>query len=396
MTIVDKVLHFFRLRQRGINIKRVACVICKSQKLTQLKEIKDFPAYMGVYDGKASFNLGNLRYMRCDNCSSLQLGELIPLEILYQSNHNVGIIGETWTQHFEQLGSFIIKNSNCDKILEIGDPSAKTALVCAQKSSYYEWVIIEPNPDTTVPPPPQVRYEKMWFDNYQPNNKLYDTVVLSHVFEHLYNPVDTLAQIKNILTPDGRLIISIPDMKYLLDQGSLPPAGLHFEHTYYLDIEVLTSILYKAGFIIEECKNYKNHSLFLSCSKSKITGITKRNDKHGLEICDRVIEVLDKLSFIAKDLNQKITNVKKPVYLYGAHFPAQLLLSMGVEESNITGILDNAEEKIGKKLYGTNLNVHSPKILSDHQAYVICHMGAYTDEIKKDILENINGEIIFL
>ena len=146
MTIVDKVLHFFRLRQRGINIKRVACVICKSQKLTQLKEIKDFPAYMGVYDGKASFNLGNLRYMRCDNCSSLQLGELIPLEILYQSNHNVGIIGETWTQHFEQLGSFIIKNSNCDKILEIGDPSAKTALVCAQKSSYYEWVIIEPFP----------------------------------------------------------------------------------------------------------------------------------------------------------------------------------------------------------------------------------------------------------
>jgi len=185
-------------------------------------------------------------------------------------------------------------------------------------------------------------------------------------------------------------------MRYLLDQRSLPPAGLHFEHTYYVDIEVLTSMLYKAGFVVEEQENYQNHSLFVSCSKSSLTCISKRDNSYGLKICDGVVEILDTLASTAKNINHQISTLEEPVYLYGAHFPAQLLLSLGVKESNIEGILDNSKEKIGKKLYGTNLQVHSPEVLANRQAYVICHMGAYTDEIKKDILENINGEIIFL
>ena len=334
--------------------------------------------------------------MKCEDCSSLQLGELIPLDILYQSNHNMGIVGKTWAQHFEELGSFIIDNTKCDQVLEIGDPSCKAAFACDKKTDFREWVIIEPNPDTSITPPSQVRYESVWFDDYIEKDKTYDTIVLSHVFEHLYHPQKTLKQIRKLLSTDGRLVISIPDMRYLLENKSLPPAGLHFEHTYYVDLEVIESMLFEAGFKIEEQKNFNNHSLFISCSKSSISGVSKRDNNYGVKICQDVVEILDTLSLTAKDINNRVSTIREPVYLYGAHFPAQLLLSLGLEESNIEGILDNSNDKIGKKLYGTNLQVYSPKILENQQAYVICYMGSYTKEIKDDILKNINDEVIFI
>ena len=85
-----------------------------------------------------------------------------------------------------------------------------------------------------------------------------------------------------------------------------------------------------------------------------------------------------------------------PVYMYGAHFPAQLLFSFGVDKKKIKAVLDNSESKIGNILYGTDLQVYSPKILKDEKCAVICHMGPYTEEIKSDILNNINSEVLFI
>ena len=49
-------------------------------------------------------------------------------------------------------------------------------------------------------------------------------------------------------------------------------------------------------------------------------------------------------------------------------------------------------------MYGTNLKVFSPNILSkdDSDPVVILKAGVYNQEIKKDILENINSKTIFL
>ena len=58
-------------------------------------------------------------------------------------------------------------------------------------------------------------------------------------------------------------------------------------------------------------------------------------------------------------------------------------------------VLDNDKQKQNKRLYGTNLNVRSPKILSEYEKpIVILKVGIYKDEIKKDILENINPKTI--
>lgn len=70
--------------------------------------------------------------------------------------------------------------------------------------------------------------------------------------------------------------------------------------------------------------------------------------------------------------------------------------AFGLQEKYFLNVLDNAPGKIGRRLYGTNLTVKSPKFLQEHEeAIVVLKAGAYTDEIKKDILENINPHILF-
>ena len=75
----------------------------------------------------------------------------------------------------------------------------------------------------------------------------------------------------------------------------------------------------------------------------------------------------------------------------------QFLIQMGLDTNKIVSILDNDKNKQGKRLYGSNLFVESPKILENVVSpHIILKAGVYDNEIKSDILENINTTAIFL
>jgi hypothetical protein len=59
-------------------------------------------------------------------------------------------------------------------------------------------------------------------------------------------------------------------------------------------------------------------------------------------------------------------------------------------------ILDNGPLKIGKSLYGSKLQVKSPKILRDSGLVnIILKVGSYTVEIREDISKNVNSNVNF-
>ena len=63
---------------------------------------------------------------------------------------------------------------------------------------------------------------------------------------------------------------------------------------------------------------------------------------------------------------------------------------IGVVEDN------NDPKKQGKRLYGTNLMVQSPSVLREvKNPIVILRAGVYNQEIKDDILSNINSAVTY-
>ena len=110
------------------------------------------------------------------------------------------------------------------------------------------------------------------------------------------------------------------------------------------------------------------------------------------------LDYVDYHKQLIKDLNAKIDNIggDQPIYLFGAHVFAQYLIEFGLDTSRIICLLDNDTNKQGKRLYGTNMTVESPKILADvKNPIVILKAGVYNQEVSDDIVNNINFDTIF-
>lgn len=89
---------------------------------------------------------------------------------------------------------------------------------------------------------------------------------------------------------------------------------------------------------------------------------------------------------LISDLNQKMSQANREFYLFGAHVFAQFLIQMGLNTDKVVCLLDNDPNKQARRLYGTNLKVASPRILSGvANPIVILKAGVYNQEIKKNI-----------
>lgn len=187
------------------------------------------------------------------------------------------------------------------------------------------------------------------------------------------------------------MIFSLPNMqKWLENKFS---NCLNFEHTIFLNENLIEYLLYKNKFQIVTKKYFKDHSIFYLTKKDKDQKNIRLNNNYDKNK-KLFLDMQEYYKNEVKKLNQLIKETTKEVYLFGAHLFSQNLIYNGLDVSKIKYILDNDSNKQDKRLYGTNLYVKSPKILKNSDnALVILNAGVYNEEIKKDILENINTTI---
>ncbi|WP_341765468.1 hypothetical protein [Campylobacter volucris] len=156
-------------------------------------------------------------------------------------------------------------------------------------------------------------------------------------------------------------------------------------------------LLNRNQFKIIEKKYFTEHSIFYCCKKDISIDRNKLVLKNEYYENKKLFENMQKF-YKDKiiDLNSKMKDYDE-VYLFGAHIFSQYLLYRGLNTDNICGILDNNINKHNKRLYGTNLQVYSPSILTNkkNKVLVILNAGIYNDEIKKQLIRiNKNLEII--
>lgn len=62
------------------------------------------------------------------------------------------------------------------------------------------------------------RYDRVWnsaFEMFEPSGDWYDTILLADVLEHMADPSGALRRIHEMLAPDGRLIVSVPNVRHV-------------------------------------------------------------------------------------------------------------------------------------------------------------------------------------
>jgi len=370
-------------------------VVSKKQDLINLYCFKSFPVFMGCTNKKKEEDImSDMNWSISKNSGAIQLNPLLPLNIVYQEGHGSGCVGKIWNEHHKNFAEFV-HQFKLKSVLEIGGLHGILSKMYQKFDNTIDWSIVEPNPIPVKGV--TANFIKGYFDNNFEFYKSFDAIIHSHVFEHIYDPHSFMKNINNFL-PDGKfLIFSLPNLEEMIKRKY--NNALNFEHTFYLTEAYVEYFLKFYKFKVVKKKYFKkDHSIFYACIKDKKVkskklpkNLFKNNKKNFLEY-------INYYHLLIKNINRKIKKLKdnQKLYLFGAHVFSQYLISFGLNVRRIECILDNDNSKQGKRLYGTELYVRSPKYIKKKNAVIILKAGVYNKEIKEDILKNINSNTIFI
>ena len=372
-------------------IKRKKCVVCTSSKLETVYTIKNFPVYMGIANQEIKKDLvSDMVFSKCVKCNCIQMRNLIPLEVLYKKNH-AGSVGPTWLAHHRSFAKFVLKHAS-GNIVEVGGAHLTLANLIEKDKAIDSVTVYDAN-IIGEPASHKVQTVEGLFNSTTAGKKP-DAIVHSHVIEHLYEPMKEIREMSALLEEGGTMIISAPVIDKMMEDGFTN--AMNFEHTYGLTKNLIYEILENANLKVIDQEYFNKHCIFIAAIKENKCSTYTFNYQEDSSYFDKFI--MDKKNE-SKEINQCLASFKsnQDVFVFGAHIFTQFLIKNGLDEEIISCVLDNDIKKQGNRLYGTNLMVKSPKILKKiKKPIVILKAGQYTEEIKKDIIENINKDTRFV
>ena len=360
--------------------------------LEHLHTFKKVPISMGCTSKEESKDiLEDQIWDICKDTGIIQLRNPLPLKLVYSLPHNDGI-GKVWEEHYQSFASFI-KSFKVKKILEIGGGAGRLGKLFLDKSPLHFWTMVEPNHSYQKLNHPNFTHITKWFDNDYIIEDEYDAIVHSHVFEHVYDPLSFLKTIHNQMDGEKIHIFSFPNLFRFLENRFTN--ALNFEHTTFLTEKITDILLKKVGFKLIKKEYYGEHSIFYACKKTQ----PQDNIQFPLSIYKSNKDLfMDYVNFYQNEVNSlnQLINSQTEVFLFGGHIFSQFLIFNGLKIDKINCILDNSSMKQNNRLYGTPFIVKSPKILKNYKnPSVILKTASYNEEIKNDILTNINNNTVF-
>lgn len=319
------------------------------------------------------------KWALCQSCNSVQLTDLVDQSILYNENHCLPV-GNTWESHHKEFAKFVIDNISNKKIIEIGAGSGRLSEIILDSSSPVEYVAIEPSGSFLNKKATLVEdFVENCMDIFY--GKV--SVVHSHVIEHLYNPQEIIRSISKNIEHGSKMIFSFPNLKKALESAGAN--GLNFEHTFFIDEESARFILAKSGFKVLNVKYFKNHSIFICAEK-----VETSYEPEAARFDDQTKQLLSSwknMSDMANRFYEKSKEANSKCYIFGAHVFGQSIHYLMRDSSGVFGVLDESEDKIGKRLYGTELTVYGLSEIVNQESPVIALAASYYQkEIKEKIL----------
>lgn len=256
------------------------CIACHSTSAARLYSIE------GVSE----------ELVECENCG---LGSLYPMPAAerIQSFYPAEYYGEP-TAKFEPLVEFGVRLGAKmrveslvgdlpagSKVLDIGCGRGVMLRALLDLGHEAHGVEIAPEAASGADPRAQIRIApELAKANYEENT--FDAVIMWHVLEHLPHPEMTLAEIRRILRPGGRLILAVPNFGSLQSQRT-GHDWFHLDlprHLYHFTPETLQRLLACNGFHSESVRHLamlQNSFGWLQSLLNRVSG-TPRNSLYSL------------------------------------------------------------------------------------------------------------------
>lgn len=348
-------------------------------------EFGPMPAYMGCVDSESQDDIVAPMVWGINSAGLLAVMDPPPLHAVYPAQHNDPTVSPLWMKHHRAFALFTADHTTSSLILEVGGADGTLAdIVLTEMGLKIDWRIIEPNPHVKEESAARV-YEGWFPQDLPPGQAFWPCIVSSHVLEHALDPYQYLSDCSNALRLNGDLILTWPDMGAMAERTDLNM--LNFEHLHFLPQETVEEMLRITGFEVLSVEKFQGHSIFIHAKKREAPAARPEKFNTDQELLTAMAErYWASLKSTVDRFRAEINAWDGEVWLFGAHVFSQYLLAMGLEPIRLSGILDNAPGKQGKRLYGTASEVSSPEALRGTSGNLILIAAAlYEDEIMEQL-----------
>jgi len=237
------------------------------------------------------------------------------------------------------------------------------------------------------------------FEDYNDKSNKYDLFILTHVLEHLFNPIDTLRKCNDMQNDDGWILIEVP----LFERMDLFGPGIFtLEHLNYFSEKTLIETVTRSGYeVIFSTKYFFHHEypvITIIARKDPNVNIIKSNDYNRSSVL--AINYINQEKKSWEKIEQKIkerVDLSSSIYIYGAGIhTSQLLAYTDIKETfNIIGLLDSSSTKWGKNIGKYNCYNINEININENDIFLISSYAS-ENEIFKFLVKNYNNKIVRL
>jgi hypothetical protein len=345
---------------------RNKCVICENSKFNDVFDI------IGTIDTVSTISffqneIEKLNFIGCLSCGCIQLQNLFDIEKIYAQPMQC-VTGPCLNEHYKLFCDFIVKNKSIDNFnfFEIGGSYGRLANLIinfySKNNIKVDYKILEFNIDN-YPSLKNIEYISGNCETFNFNNV--ETLIMSHVFEHLYEPRLFLKKISEYRIKE--VFISIPDMESLTRLGDIN--NLNIFHTFYIDTNFITYLFRQYNYELKNIYNYENNSIFYYFIKNEniISNIPNMLINN--------INLIDNQTKFYYEIKNRINNIiiGSPFFLCPSGLYGRFVyyyLNENVKK-NVLGFLDSDIMKIDKRLCGTTCLTYKKDKITDYEKPIV-------------------------
>jgi hypothetical protein len=230
------------------------------------------------------------------------------------------------------------------------------------------------------------------FRNENPKEKV-NAVVLSHVLEHLLNPLGMLEEIQRF-APEATIYLEVPDAQAYLGPNKVSWHELYFEHLNHFTREIFNHLAFRASIGVSTLKG----SFFSEkLNKSRCLILTgKFNQASTKMMCRSDLSAIQTRQLPPLPGENLMSN-GKPTALWGISQYAMLLMGSLRQLGKVDRLFDASPAKIGRKIRGVIVEDIKTTIKTlDKNTILIIPYSPYADQMYDELqgTGTFTGQII--
>ncbi|MEI7513634.1 MAG: methyltransferase domain-containing protein [bacterium] len=219
----------------------------------------------------------------------------------------------------------------------------------------------------------------------------FDCIILTHVFEHIYDLKNAVENISAKLNDNGIIYIEVPDASSYADYYSVPYYYIDCEHINHFEENSLINLFISKEYTLVEAKSIelnvsstqKYPAIYSVFRMKKGNASNQLHSPLAKESFNKFLEQSKKQDE-NDNLIKQLVEKQEPIIIWGAgQFTLRLLANSTLGKCNIKGFIDSDSNKQGKKLYG--LSIHTPDFLANTDCAVVICSALHHEEIRNTV-----------